>query len=292
MRTRGATRIGRSAAAALAEHIAGLRGSLDEVQRGARVAAADLVSARPTAVTLRHGVTAVLRAVLEADDADDARRRAGEAATAFAARVDEARRRVAENGAALVEPGSTVLTHCHSSAVVDILARAQVQGRGPRVFATETRPFQQGLITVRALSDHGVAATLIADSAANRVLHEMDVAQVLVGADAVASDGSLFNKIGTSAVALAARDAKVPFRSAAASFKFTRDPPSAVRVEERDAAELVRPGDLPDGVEVLNPVFDRTPPEHVLAYIMEDGVLEPAMAVERALRSLPEVPPW
>ncbi|MCA1818992.1 MAG: translation initiation factor eIF-2B [Thermoplasmatota archaeon] len=286
MRVRGAAAIACAAAKALAASVAATPGDLPAIQSAAREGAATLLASRPTAVSLRHGLAPILAAVSAAAGPDQARHAALEAAASFAAEVKASEKAIARHGATAIRSGERILTHCHSATVVSVLAAAQEQGKAPQVFATETRPFRQGLVTARWLREAGVATTLVVDSAALHVLRTEDIDRVLVGADTVAGDGSLFNKIGTSQVALGAHAEEVPFWSAASWIKFTPDAPGAVVVEERASDEVAAAADIPAGLRIRNPVFDRTPPEHVTGFVTEEGLVPPRDAVAAALRRL------
>lgn len=283
MRIRGAAEIGRRAADALASDVSRTRGALPSLRRRAEAGARTLLSARPTAVSLEHGVGAVLRAIAAAGDPNEARAGARRAADAFRRATLESRDRIARGGARLVQDGHRILTHCHSTTVVAILRQAWAEGRRFEVWATETRPFQQGILTVRDLAGAGIPATLVVDGAANRVLKGKPIDQVLVGADTVSREGHLFNKIGTSGVAALAGILDIPFRAAAGFHKFTDRPAADVVVEERPANEILGRRALPRGARAENPVFDRTDAEDVVAYVTEDGPRPPLAAVARAL---------
>ena len=287
MRVRGAAAIAVSAAKALAAHVGATLGDMQAVRAATKQGAQALAASRPTAVSLRHGLTPVVSAVAAAADPTHARSAALDAATRFAAEVKASEAAIAKHGASAIKGGERILTHCHSSTVVAILAKAHQDGKAIEVFATETRPFRQGLTTARWLREADVPTTLIVDSAVLHTLRTESIDRVLVGADTVARDGSLFNKIGTSQVALGASSEGVPFFSAASWIKFSPHGPDAVVVEERDAGEVAAAADLPKGTAVRNQVFDRTPPGHVASYVTEEGLLQPRQAVESALRRLP-----
>lgn len=286
MRVRGAAPIACAAAKALAAHTAAAAGDLAAVRAATREGAAQLAASRPTAVSLRHGLAPVVAAVAEAPHAEAARHAALEAARRFVADVKAGEQAIAKAGAAAIEHGERILTHCHSSTVVAILAKAHADGKGIQVYSTETRPFGQGLTTTRWLREAGVPTTLIVDSAALHVMRTESIDRVLVGADTVTRDGSLFNKVGTSQVALGAKSQDIPFWCAAAWIKFSSDAPESVVVEERDAAEVVAPAQLPPGARIRNPVFDRTPPEHIRGFVTEHGLKTPSEAVAAALAHL------
>lgn len=286
MRVRGAAAIGTAAAHALADHLQQVRP--DRLLAEARKAARRLDAARPTAVPLHNALGWVLEAVAAEGTAQAAR----EAAERVASQAAASREAIAKRGARRLPKDSVVLTHCHSTVAVAVLAEGHRTGRVGEVFATETRPFRQGLITSAALAAAGVPCTLVVDSAVEHLLATRDVGAVVVGADTVAADGSLYNKVGTAGVAALAAGRGVPFLSAAGVSKFTQRRASEVPIEERAAAEVFTRREIAPGVKVLNPVFDRTPARRVTAYLTEAGPLPPAKAVARAKPLLPSEAVW
>ncbi|RME79620.1 MAG: hypothetical protein D6769_02010 [Methanobacteriota archaeon] len=178
------------------------------------------------------------------------------------------------NGAKHIEEGSTVMTICHSSSVTGILKKAKKElGKEFSVISCETRPLFQGRITAKELVGAGIKTTTIVDSAAATYIKEADI--VLVGADAITSEGDLYNKIGTKMMSILAEKYNVPFYSAAELFKFDRLSLFG-RVEpiEMRAPEEVWP-EAPHGLTILNPAFDKTPAKRIAAYITDKGILPP-----------------
>lgn len=281
MRIRGAAQIGRTAAASLGRLARDGAGTgLDERLREAAKA---LVQARPTAVTLRNAVNATL-AGLKEQDADSLAQNTARRAREFIARSLAAKEQIAERAVAHLPPGSVVLTHCHSSLAVACLVAAHEAHGDIRVYADETRPWWQGHISSRQLAEAGVPVTLVVDSAARYVMDTKGVDRVFVGADAVMADGALYNKIGTHQVAMNAKATGIPFFVACETDKispYSLDGEVPL-VEERDVMEVL-PEPIP-GVEVLNPVFDRTPPGLIQRYITQQGDMEPTQ-VEQWLRA-------
>jgi eIF-2B alpha/beta/delta-like uncharacterized protein len=292
MRIRGAAAIGIAAARALADHVQTLDGSPAGVLKAARKAARRLDAARPTAVALHNALGWVLAGTQAASTVPAMRNGAREAATRVAQEMEASRASIALHGSRHVKDGDVVLTHCNSGTAVAVLAAAVRDGKTVEVIATETRPFGQGLLTVKALRSAGIECALIVDSAVQHVLETRDIDLVLVGADTVARDGCLFNKIGTAGVAALAQLHEVPFYAAAGRHKFGRMDSDDVPIEERDASEVVDPKSLPRGTRVFNPVFDRTPPERISAYITEHGLASPRKAVQRNLPALPSEEVW
>ena len=282
MRIRGAGRIARAAVQALMEAARSskartVEGLVRDLDRCAEI----LLSTRPTAVSLPNGVRYVMSRVLSAaessGDVEEVRAAAVRAAEEFIRESRMAVKRIGEIGARMVSDGETVMTHCQSSAVFEILKTAVGMGKSLRVVATETRPLYQGRLTARLLSRVGIPVTLIVDGAARYMMPEVD--RVLVGADAVAANGALVNKIGTSMIALAAHEASVPFFTAAETYKLSPETMlgELILIEERSPYEVLPEELLKSmrGVSVRNPSFDVTPPEYIDGIITERGVVPP-----------------
>lgn len=279
MEIRGAGRIARAAAKALADYAGSLDvASLDEFNREMRRAAETIAFARPTAVSLPNAVRLVMR--YDADTLEGAREQVMGNARDFIERSERAVVRIGELGAHRVRSGDTILTHCNSSAALSVITTAHREGKDIRVIATETRPRFQGRLTARHLSDHGIPTELIVDSAVRYFMRDADLA--VIGADAVAVNGSLVNKIGTSQIALAAHEARVSVMAAAETYKF--HPRTIlgeyIEIEERSSdevllAELQR--EMPN-VRVRNPAFDITPRDYIDLIVTEVGAIPPEMA--------------
>jgi ribose 1,5-bisphosphate isomerase len=285
MRIRGASLIAKSAAQAL--RIAAERYSGDAIGFKPYITkvANLLLQTRPTAVSLPNAVYYVLNRTLSSS-VSEARETAIRSSDEFIRMVDESHRRIMEYGSKLIQDEYVVFTHCHSTAVVDIILQAFREGKRVEVINTETRPLFQGRITLRELAKNGVKVTHIPDSAVRHFIKNANI--VIVGADTITSDGYLVNKVGTSHLALAAWEAGIPFYSAAEFIKFS--PASLeggeVVIEFRSASEVldIYPGGLADelrrlGVEVLNPAFDFTPPEFITAFITNLGIIPPQLSV-------------
>ena len=182
---------------------------------------------------------------------------------------------IARIGAKRIQDGDVIITHCNSSAAVGVLVEAHRQGKKFKVYATESRPWRQGIITANQLAEAGVDVTLIIDSAVRSVMKY--ATKVFVGADTVTSHGALVNKVGTSQVALAAKEARVQFYVCTETYKFS--PMSLfgdmVTIEERSKDEVVKEGELDPKVKIFNPVFDSTPASYIDAIITEIGMISP-----------------
>ncbi len=283
MRIRGAGRIARAAAIALSKAAAAFVGNdADEFAKYMEETAAFLRGARPTAVSLPNAISFVMRRLREVGIAtvEEGRKAVEEAAKEFVEYSERAVDEIGELGARRFRSGDVVMTHCHSSAAAAVLAAAHRAGKVDRVYVKETRPRLQGLIAARVLADAGLDVILIPDSAVRYFMKDVD--RVIVGADAVAANGAVVNKVGTSVVALAAKEARVNFYVAAETYKFSPKTliGELVPIEFRDPVEVVGREWLQEhpNVEVLNPVFDVTPAEYIDAIITERGVISPYAA--------------
>lgn len=247
-------------------------------------ALAMLRAARPTAVNLMWALDRMKARISAGADAAALEREAQ-------AIQDEdlaANRHMGELGAALIGPHSGVLTHCNTGSLatagfgtaLGVIRAGVAGGRVERVYAGETRPWQQGArLTMWELVRDGVPAKLIADSAASHLMRAGEVQWVIVGADRIAANGDTANKIGTYQLAIAARHHGVKFMVVAPSS--TVDMATAtgedIEIELRDPAELLSVAGrrtVVDGAEAWNPVFDVTPAELIDAIVTEKGVIE------------------
>jgi ribose 1,5-bisphosphate isomerase len=285
MEVRGAAEIARQAARALCEEARDYDGDDAAGMRQRLLAAREvLLASRPTAISLWNGVQFVLKGMNHQTDGEELRRTVIGNATTFIKRSEEAVTLIGRNGANRLKEGDRVMTHCNSQAALGVIITAHHQGKHIKAYATESRPWRQGILTANQLSKAGVDVTLIIDSAVRHVMKDMDA--VVVGADTIASNGAVINKIGTSQLALAAHEARVPFYVCAETFKFSPRTMMGemVEIEERDSLEVVRPGEVPSAVRVFNPVFDATPPEYIDSIITEIGVVPPYAAYEIIVR--------
>ncbi len=278
MEIRGAGRIGRAVAGALRDEALVYSGPASGFREHMFRAAALLLDTRPTAVSLRNALRYVLMRMVDGN-LEEMRESVVRAAEEFIRVSKEAVERIGRIGSGRIPKESVVMTHCNSQAAISVILHAWDQGRVEMVINTETRPAFQGHITARTLASKGVPVTMIIDSAVRYFMKEVDV--VVVGADTVASNGAVINKIGTSQIALAANEARVPFLVAAETYKFSPETMigKLVEIEERDPREVANPEDFP-GVRIRNPVFDATPPEYIDAIVTEMGVISPHMAYD------------
>jgi ribose 1,5-bisphosphate isomerase len=281
MEIRGAGRIARAAAEALRNHAQSLQTQdPDAFRRGMQEAAVVLVATRPTAVSLPNAVHLVMAGLDDAATAGAAREGVIRRAEAFIESSRHAVEEIARIGARHISDGDTILTHCNSEAALACIIEAHRSGKEIEVFATEVRPRNQGLITIRALNDAGIKTNFIVDSAVRSFINSVDL--VIVGADAVTVNGAVVNKIGTSQVAHSASEARVNVVVAAETYKFAPRTVlgELIEIEERPQQEV-----LPDEVArtlphvtVRNPAFDITPAEYIDMIVTEAGAIPPQMA--------------
>jgi ribose 1,5-bisphosphate isomerase len=281
METRGAATI--AAAAAEALRVQAAESDADDpaqFRRQLRAAARRLLDTRPTAVSLPNSLRYVLER-MEGDTVEQLRTTTVAGAREFCERVDTAQDDLGAIGANRLRDGDTVLTHCHSTDVLACIEAARERGNSLSAVVKETRPRKQGHITARRLRDLGVPVTLIVDGAAGRYLDDAD--HVFVGADSIAADGAVINKIGTRSLAVTARERDTPIVVAAQTLKL--DPATltghTVDIEYRDETEVIDDetrGELGD-IAVENPAFDVTPPRYVDAIVTERGQFPPESIV-------------
>jgi methylthioribose-1-phosphate isomerase len=202
------------------------------------------------------------------------------------------------NGAPLIPDGKTVLTHCNAGALatagygtaLGVIRAAVESGKKIDVFAGETRPFLQGArLTAWELHQDGIPTTIITDNMAGHFLKSGRIGCVVVGADRIAANGDVANKIGTYAIAVLAKENNVPFYVAApiSTLDVSLASGSEIPIEERAAAEVTHVGGVPltpEGVAVANPAFDVTPNRYVTGIITELGVAR--APYEASLRKL------
>ena len=281
MEIRGAGRIARAAVEALAGHAETLNTpDINGFREEMESAAESLVNTRPTAVSLPNAVHIVMEAMAGEETVAGARTAIRRKADEFISSSREAVERIAKFGARHIRDGDTILTHCNSEAALSCIIEADRQGKDICVFATEVRPRNQGLVTIRALNNAGIKTNFIVDSAVRSFINDIDL--VITGADAVAVNGAVVNKIGTSQIALAAHEARTSFLVAAETYKFAPRTiiGEMIEIEERPTGEV-----LPDRVleelpyvTVRNPAFDVTPPDYIDLIVTEAGAIPPQMA--------------
>jgi methylthioribose-1-phosphate isomerase len=309
MAVRGAPAIGCAAAMGVARAALTSRvQQLDVLRRELEAACERLACTRPTAANLFWALGR-MRETLDAAarepgaDVATVRERLVAAAQRLLEEDVETCRAIGRAGAELLQDGARVLTHCNAGGLatggygtaLGVVRAAVEAGRRVSVLADETRPFLQGArLTAWELQRDGIPVTVIADSMAASLMRSDDVDLVVVGADRIAANGDVANKIGTYGLAILARAHSIPFIVAAPLSTLDLDTPSgeAIPIEERARSELASLGDaevVPKGVPVHHPAFDITPAELVSAIVTEAGIVRPPYPEN--LAALPTRPP-
>jgi methylthioribose-1-phosphate isomerase len=291
MAIRGAPAIGVAAAMGIALGMASspsegpaLREELDAICEMMR-------ATRPTAVNLFWAIDRMRRRFAAAEPLGGHALREALASEARAIQEEDlaACRRMGDLGASLLGARSRVLTHCNAGALatagygtaLGVVRSAAREGKIERVFADETRPYLQGArLTAWELAHDGIPTTLIADNMAGHMMATGEVDAVIVGADRIAANGDVANKIGTYSVAVLAKENRVPFYVVAPVSTFDLATPSGDRIpiEERSAEEVTHHAGrrlAPEGISVRNPAFDVTPSRYVTAIVCERGIARP-----------------
>jgi len=290
MRVRGAPAIGVTAAYAVAlaarQILAtGLPGFLDQL----REAAAEIASARPTAVNLRWAVTRMMQVAETEPDLSSVSDRLLAEARSMQEEDEAVNRRMGDLGKDLLPEGGAVLTHCNAGALatagfgtaLGVIRAGWEDGKRFRVYNTETRPFLQGArLTAWEFQQLGIPATLIVDSAAGSLIHRGQISCVITGADRIAANGDTANKIGTYSLAVVAKENGIPFYVAAptSTVDLSLATGDDIEIEERPSEEVTNFQGIataPPGVAAINPAFDVTPHGYVSAIITEAGVIRP-----------------
>jgi methylthioribose-1-phosphate isomerase len=299
MVVRGAPAIGVAAAFGLVLAVRGARRKGLPWRRAFDDAAALLAGTRPTAVNLFWAIERMRKAASALpDDAAAAFPRIEREAVAILEEDVAANRAMGAHGAKLLPAKACVLTHCNAGALatagygtaLGVIRAAIAAGKEIHVYVDETRPFLQGArLTAWELMKDGIPCTLITDNMSATLFSAGKIDAVVVGADRIAANGDVANKVGTYGVAVLSRVHKVPFYVAAPLS--TIDPAlgsgSAIPIEERDPSEvthLMGKRVAPVGVHVFNPAFDVTPARYVTAIVTEKGVLEKPFS--RSIRKL------
>jgi len=298
---RGAPAIGVSGAfgmalAALQSSSETLDGLLSDLENAKKI----LFDTRPTAVNLSWGLEKIMDVAKQGKTVSEIRDTVIAKAKQMAEEDINTNKKMGKNGAELFQDNDTIMTHCNAGALatvaygtaLGVIRATKESGKNIKVIATETRPVQQGSrLTAFELKHDGIDVSLIPDTAVGYTMANGLVNGVVVGADRVLRTGHVFNKIGTYQVATMAKNHDIPFYVAAPLSTFDLESrPDDVIIEQRKASEVTGIGDkrtAPDGIDVINPAFDMTPPELISGIITENGIAKPPF--EESIKKLFEV---
>jgi methylthioribose-1-phosphate isomerase len=286
---RGAPAIGVSGAFGLA--LAVLQSDAkekDQLIQDLETAKKILFETRPTAVNLAWGLEKIMSVAESGETVDQIRTSVIETAKQMAEDDVQINMSIGKNGSELFNESDTIMTHCNAGALatvgygtaLGVIRATKESGKNIKVIATETRPIQQGSrLTAFELKHDGIDVSLIPDTAVGYTMANGLVNGVIVGADRILQTGHVFNKIGTYQVATMAKQHNIPFYVAAPLSTFDLESrPDDVIIEQRKASEVTGIGDkktAPDGIDVINPAFDMTPPGLISGIITENGIAKP-----------------
>ena len=286
---RGAPAIGVSGAFGLA--LAALQSNAkekDQLIQDLKTAKKILFETRPTAVNLSWGLDKIMKITEQCKTVSEIRDNVIAKAKEMAEDDVNINKKMGKNGAELFQNNDTIMTHCNAGALatvgygtaLGVIRATNESGKNIKVIATETRPIQQGSrLTAFELKHDGIDVSLIPDTAVGYTMANGLVNGVVVGADRILRTGHVFNKIGTYQVATMAKQHNIPFYVAAPLSTFDlKSNPENVVIEQRKASEVTGIGDTktaPDGIDVINPAFDMTPPELISGIITENGIAKP-----------------
>ena len=258
-----------------------------------------LFETRPTAVNLAWGLNKMMNVAKNSQNINEIKESIVEAATTLAEDDVKINKAMGKNGAVLFDNNDTIMTHCNAGALATVaygtalgVVRAiKESGKNIKVIATETRPVMQGSrLTTFELKHEGIDVSLIPDTAVGYTMANGLINKIVVGADRILSTGHVFNKIGTYQIAIIAKQHNIPFYVAAplSTFDLNSNTEDVV-IEQRKSSEVTSIGNkktAPDGINVINPAFDMTPPELISGIITEKGVIR--QPYEESIKKLHE----
>jgi len=286
---RGAPAIGVSGAfgmalAVLQSSSESLDGLLSDLEKAKKI----LFETRPTAVNLSWGLEKIMEVAKQGKTVSEIRDTIITKAKQMAEEDINTNKKMGKNGAELFHDNDTIMTHCNAGALatvaygtaLGVIRATKESGKNIKVIATETRPVQQGSrLTAFELKHDGIDVSLIPDTAVGYTMANGLVNGVVVGADRILQTGHVFNKIGTYQVATMAKQHNIPFYVAAPLSTFDlENRPEDVIIEQRKPSEVTGIGDkktAPDGINVISPAFDMTPPGLISGIITENGIAKP-----------------
>ena len=247
-----------------------------------------LFETRPTAVNLVWGLEKIMQVANQASTVQEIKTNVVETAKKMAEEDIKINMTMGKIGSELLDDNDTIMTHCNAGALatagygtaLGVIRATKDNGKNIKVIATETRPVQQGSrLTAFELKHDGIDVSLIPDTAVGYTMANRLVNKIIVGADRILRTGHVYNKIGTYQLAIMAKQHNLPFYVAAPLSTFDmKNNPEDVIIEQRNASEVTGIGDkktAPDGINVINPAFDMTPPELISGIITENGIAKP-----------------
>jgi methylthioribose-1-phosphate isomerase len=287
MRVRGAPAIGVAAAYGIALGASGIKtANKDEFLAQLNQVMQTFAASRPTAVNLFQAINRMKKAA-RGDGVDEIKNSLINEAKRIHREEVTATKQLSQLGAELIKDGFTLLTHCNAGPLatagygtaLGVIKAAKGQGKKVSVFVTETRPLLQGArLTTWELMQEGIPVTLITDSMAGYFMQQKKIDCVIVGADRIAANGDVANKIGTYTLAVLAKESKIPFYVAAptSTIDLSLSSGDKIPIEERSPEEVTHIQGVPiapEGIKAANPAFDVTPHSYITAIITEKGII-------------------
>jgi methylthioribose-1-phosphate isomerase len=288
MRVRGAPAIGVAAAYGIALGASGIKAAnKDEFLAQLNQVMQAFAASRPTAINLFQAINRMKKAA-RGDGVTEIKKSLINEAKRIHQEEITATKQLSQLGAELIKDGSTLLTHCNAGTLatagygtaLGVIKAAKEQGKKVSVFATETRPLLQGArLTTWELMQEGIPVTLITDSMAGYFMQQKKIDCVIVGADRIAANGDVANKIGTYTLAVLAKESKIPFYVAAptSTIDLSLSSGDKIPIEERSPEEVTHIQGVPiapEGIRAANPAFDVTPHSYITAIITEKGIIK------------------
>ncbi len=290
----GATNIAIEGVTAFSNYINRLSTSLGENEFLEKINHARdiIINTRPTEPAMRNGLKKVIYDMNAVSDMglETMENKAISSANGYVDLLRSTKETIITNGSEVIQDGYTVMTHCHSSITSAIFVRAHELGKKIKAICTETRPRYQGRKTAKELVNAGIPTTQVVDSAMRWIARKESIDVIVIGLDAVTSQGTILNKIGSRLLALAAKESDIPFYVAGSLLKFDSDTLFGSRtiVEMRDDEEITKDWpEAPDNLKVLNPAFESVSRNLIDAMICEVGVFPPALVYEVVRNTYP-----
>ncbi len=277
----GASNVAKAGVKAFADYLNSISFSNQKQLTPAMKKAKDLLfNARDTEPALWNCLKLIIKKVQKSETNDESflKDLIRKSAEYYIDQISNAKIEIGKIGARRIADGMIIMTHCHSSAAEQILIEAKTQNRDFQVICTETRPKMQGHITAQVLTDAGIPTTMVVDSAMRWVLKNKEVDMIVTGADAITSEGTVLNKIGSRLLALAAAESHVSYYVATPLLKYDTETVVGhlTKIELRDPEEIwAKKADRPRNLKFENPAFETISREYIAGLITEAGIFAP-----------------
>ncbi|MCE7737389.1 MAG: S-methyl-5-thioribose-1-phosphate isomerase [Candidatus Heimdallarchaeota archaeon] len=294
LKIQGATNVAIDGVNAFSSYINRLSTSMDvhEFEKNVNNAREILINTRPTEPALRNGLKKILfdMNTVKNDGTEAMEEKAIKSSEDYVKLIKDTKEKIIHTGSQRIQDGYTVMTHCHSSTTSEIFTRAFESGKDIKAICTETRPRYQGRKTAKELVDAGIPTTMVVDSSMRWILRKSSIDMIVIGMDAVTSQGTILNKIGSRLLSLAAKESDIPFYVAGSLLKFDSDTIFGMRtiIEMRDDTEITADWpEAPNGLKLFNPAFESVSRDLIDALITESGVFPPSIVYEIVRNTYP-----